>query len=554
MHGGVRVMTDLAPTQSRIGKYRLVGELGRGGMARVFLALTTGVAGFNKLVVIKEIHDQLADDPEFVTMFLDEARLAARLNHPNVVQTNEVGHEGNRYFIAMEYLEGQTFRRVLNRIGRGAEGPMTLGMKLRVLSEALSGLHHAHELTDYGGAPLGVVHRDFSPHNIFVTYNGQVKVVDFGIAKALDSQAETRTGVLKGKVQYMSPEQARGDVVDRTADIFSTGVLLWELCTGQRLFRGLNDVVILQKLLTFDIPRPSEVKPDIHSTLERIILRAMAPTREARHQTAIELQRDLETFLRDAGDDADIRHVGRLVAEHFAEERERIRQLVEQQVQQTEQGVVVEQLPLIDAGGGTATRSSSSVESVTPSVSAMHSGLTTGTTHVLGGNETRSRRRSLVLVGGGALGIAVAAAAVVAIARSEDSPLTPAAPTAAAVRTHRLRIDSRPSGAGVRCGDADAGTTPLEVEVSDGTTPCRYVVWLEGFEPYEVEQGSMRDNVTLVASLVPAKPAGSAGPAATTSATVESTGRPRVGGGRPPPPGGQPPPPPPPPLDIKITR
>jgi eukaryotic-like serine/threonine-protein kinase len=545
-------MPDLVQTQSRLGKYRLLGELGRGGMARVFLALTSGPAGFNKLAVIKEIHDQLADDPEFVTMFLDEARLAARLNHPNVVQTNEVGQEGNRYYIAMEYLEGQTFRRVLNRVGRGSDAALTLGMKLRVLSEALAGLHHAHELTDYNGAPLGVVHRDFSPHNIFVTYNGQVKVVDFGIAKALDSQAETRTGVLKGKVQYMSPEQARGEAVDRTADIFSCGVLLWELCTGHRLFRGLNDVVILQKLLTYDLPRPSEAKPDIHSSLERIIVRAMAPTRDGRQQTAHELQEELEQFLQASGEESSIRDVGRLVGEQFAEERERIRQLVEQQIRQTEQGISISQLPMIEAPPTSHPQSTlPSGESETPASHTHGSGLT-GTTHVLTGTQTRiRRRRSMLLMVFGGVAVATAAGAVVIVARSDDTPTgaATAEPTATA-KSHRLRIDSRPSGARVRCGDADVGTTPMEVEMSDGQTPCRYRLSLDGFDPYDVEQGPLHDNVTVVGNLVAAK---APTPAALTASAEPST-RPRVGGGRPPPPPGGGPPPPPPPLDIKITR
>src|SRR5512133_824440 len=209
-----------------LGKYRLLAELGHGGMAQVFLALAKGVAGFNKLVVIKQIHAELAEDPDFVRMFLDEARLAARLNHPNVVQTNEVDHDNKRYFIAMEYLEGQTLNRVFNRMGRDPK-LLPLGHRLRLVADGLAGLHYAHELKDYDGKALGVVHRDFTPHNIFVTYNGVVKVVDFGIAKALNSSSQTQSGVLKGKVSYMAPEQARGERVDRRADIFSVGMILW---------------------------------------------------------------------------------------------------------------------------------------------------------------------------------------------------------------------------------------------------------------------------------------------------------------------------------------
>jgi len=218
-----------ASSANVLGKYRLIAELGHGGMAEVFLAVAQGPAGFNKLTVIKQIRPQLADDPEFLSMFLDEARLAARLNHPQIVQTNEVGHEANRYFIAMEYLEGQPLNRVVNRVGRER---FPLAMHIGLLADTLAGLHYAHDLTDYDGTPLEVVHRDVTPHNIFITYEGQVKVVDFGIAKAMNSSSETKTGVLKGKVAYMAPEQARGEKVDRRADVFSVGVMLWEAAVG----------------------------------------------------------------------------------------------------------------------------------------------------------------------------------------------------------------------------------------------------------------------------------------------------------------------------------
>src|SRR6185437_8026107 len=237
-----------------LGKYRLIAELGHGGMAEVYLAVVRGPAGFNKLVVIKQIRPQLAEDPEFLAMFLDEARLAARLSHPNVVQTNEVGQEGSRYFIAMEYLEGQPLNRVLHRVQK--TGGIPLALHVKILSDVLGGLHHAHELADFDGTPLEVVHRDVTPHNVFITYDGQVKVVDFGIAKALNSSAETRTGVLKGKVAYMAPEQARGERCDRRADVFSVGVMLWEAATGRRLWKGVPDITILQRLLAGDIPRP----------------------------------------------------------------------------------------------------------------------------------------------------------------------------------------------------------------------------------------------------------------------------------------------------------
>ena len=312
-----------------LGRYRLIAELGCGGMAEVFLAVAQGPAGFNKLTVIKQIRSQLAGDPEFLAMFLDEARLAARLNHPNVVQTNEVGHDDSRYFIAMEYLEGQPLNRVLHRVKRDN---FPLAMHLRVIADTLAGLHYAHDLTDYDGTPLEVVHRDVTPHNVFVTYDGQVKVVDFGIAKAMNSSAETRTGVLKGKIAYMAPEQARGERVDRRADIFSVGVMLWEAAVGRRLWKGMPDLAILGRLVAGDLPRPSAVRPDVLPELEAIILRAMAHDREERYRTAGELQGELERLLEQMGQPVSMREVGRLISQHFADERGKIRALVEAQL------------------------------------------------------------------------------------------------------------------------------------------------------------------------------------------------------------------------------
>jgi eukaryotic-like serine/threonine-protein kinase len=339
-----------------LGKYRLIAELGHGGMAEVFLAVVRGPAGFNKLVVIKQIRPQLAEDPEFLGMFLDEARLAARLSHPNVVQTNEVGEEGGRFFIAMEYLEGQPLNRLIHRLHRSAAPPgpnprgiheaparveghlpspnggMPLSIHLKIISEVLSGLHHAHELADYDGTLLHVVHRDVTPHNIFVTYEGQVKVVDFGIAKALNSSSETRTGVLKGKVAYMAPEQAQGERVDRRADVFSVGVLLWEATTGKRLWKGVPDITILQRLLTGEIPSPRTINPHIPERLEAIILKALAHRREDRYSSALELQAAIDDFLDSAGERVSLRDIGKLVAATFEADRARIKSIIDEQL------------------------------------------------------------------------------------------------------------------------------------------------------------------------------------------------------------------------------
>jgi serine/threonine-protein kinase len=317
-----------------LGKYRLVAELARGNMGLVYLGVAQGPAGFSKLFVIKELRPEMADDQDFLRMFLDEARLAARLNHANIVQTYEVDGEGSRYFMAMEYLEGQTLHRLLDlsrRYQRATRPPRAL--LLRVLSEVLSGLHHAHELCDFDGTPLGVVHRDVSPRNVFLTYDGRAKLMDFGIAKAKDALHVTVAGMLKGKVTYMAPEQAMNLPVDRRADVFAAGVILWESLVGRKLWDKVPLNEVLLRLSRHDLPpAPSVLVADLPSELDRICARALAPHREARYATALEFREDLERYLTESGDEVHPREVGQYLATTFADERAAQRAFVEANV------------------------------------------------------------------------------------------------------------------------------------------------------------------------------------------------------------------------------
>jgi serine/threonine-protein kinase len=318
-----------APDPGRIlGKYQLIAELARGGMAIVYLALVQGPGGFNKLVVVKELRPELAEEPAFLTMFLDEARLAAKLSHANIVQTNEVGNDGKRTFMAMDYLDGRGLDRVRRR-ARASGQDLSLPIHLRILCDMLAGLHYAHTLTDFDGTPLSIVHRDVSPQNVFVTFDGQIKLLDFGIAKAADSLHETRVGVLKGKVSYMSPEQARGQKVDARADVFSTGVMLWEALTGRRLREGQNDQQMLWALASGDLPRASSVKPWVPPELDAICARAMAFDRDHRYPSAGELQHEIEHYLAVTGTAVSSREVGLCVSELFREDRVTINAMIE---------------------------------------------------------------------------------------------------------------------------------------------------------------------------------------------------------------------------------
>ena len=254
-------------------------------MAQVFLAVVRGLGGFNKLVVIKRLE---SDDPSFRRMFLDEARVAAMLSHPNVVHTYEVSEYGGSYFIAMEYLDGQPLNKIVRR-AQELGGFLKPRLCARVVADALAGLHYAHELKDFSGALLNVVHRDVSPHNLFVTHDGQVKVFDFGVAKAESRLEGTDTGVLKGKLGYMAPEQLRLEAVDRRTDVFTAGVVLWEMLTGKRLFSGDTLPLVAEQMANAEREIAADTRPEIPDGLRQIALQALAGDAQRRFRTAWEM-------------------------------------------------------------------------------------------------------------------------------------------------------------------------------------------------------------------------------------------------------------------------
>ena len=266
-------------------------------MAELFLARVAGPQSFEKLVVVKKILPKYADHPRFVQLFNDEARLAASLSHKNIVAAHDIGGSAHELFFAMEYIHGQDVRAMLHRAWR-------LGQKLPIqhavliASQVASALHYAHEKRRPDGTLLEVVHRDVSPSNVLVSYEGVVKLVDFGVAKAATRTVKTRTGTLKGKIAYMSPEQAKGAPIDRRSDVFSLGILLWEMITTTRLFRAENDLATLQLIINQPIKKPTVERPDCPPELERIALKALAQDVAKRYQTANELAQDLEELVR----------------------------------------------------------------------------------------------------------------------------------------------------------------------------------------------------------------------------------------------------------------
>ena len=266
-------------------------------MAEIHLARAVGIEGFEKLVVLKRILPQYADNEEFVQMFLDEARLAATLHHSNVVQVFDIGCVDGQYFLAMEFLHGQDGRQLMKAV-TSAGKLLPLENALAIMVGVCAGLHYAHTRV-VDGKPLNLVHRDISPQNVFITYDGGVKLLDFGIARASSRLNETRGGTLKGKIAYMSPEQCAGLPLDQRSDVFAAAIILWEMTTGRRLFTGESDFEILRKIKEEDAPRPSTVGFAYPLALERIVLTGLKRNRDERYATAEEMQVELEAFVRE---------------------------------------------------------------------------------------------------------------------------------------------------------------------------------------------------------------------------------------------------------------
>lgn len=499
-------MLAAPPLHQLDGKYRVLAQLGQGGTANVSLAALRGPSGFNKLVVLKSMKHSLKSEPEFARMFMTEARLAARLNHPNIVQTNEVFEFHGLPVIVMEYLEGQPLSNVLVR-GAGKDC-FTLAMHLRVLCDTLGGLHYSHELEDYDGTPLGVVHRDVSPHNVFVTFDGQVKLLDFGIAKLAGSHSETTTGVIKGKLRYMSPEQIAAEGVDRRSDIYSVGVMLWEALTGGKMWHGLSEATVMNRVLGGQIARARDVNPAIAPELERIVEKALASEPDQRFATALEMQTALEEYIDAHDDPPHHREIGKAVATLFQDERKQTRQVIEEQLSKV------------------ATLSEAEYERVQPIELTTFAGVSgADATH------TESRERDVLAaertraVGLGALGAAVLMLLVVAgwgyLRVAEPAP-APAAPSAVAPVTLAparvtLRVTAFPATAKLYLGGELLPSNP--VSQSFARDPAKTMELVAEAAGHERETRVVRldQDRDIVLALTPQAPA-----------PVESQSRPKA--------------------------
>jgi len=516
-----------------LGKYQLIAEIARGGMGVVYLAMAQGPGGFSKLVVVKELNPELVDDPAFRTMFLDEAKLAARLNHPNIVQTNEVGNDGDMYFMVMDYLDGRGLDRIRRRTRTAGFG-LSLSMQLRIIIDILAGLDYAHNLTDFDGTALNIVHRDVSPQNVFVTFDGQIKLLDFGIAKAADTTHQTHAGVLKGKISYISPEQARGQKVDARGDVFSAGVILWEVLAGRSLRDGKNDNQMLRALTAADLPRASSVKPWVPPELDEICARAMAWNRDDRYRSAAAFRTDLEQYLTTTGTNVSAREVGVCVSEMFQQDRARTNALIEAHVARVRRGAARGALPVIDVAsrsgpGGTPSTPERSL--VPPDAPELEDVLTVQPSSVSSAApsgphlaEPRRRSRSLIVAGGAAVAVLAGigflalrspaelppAAAHLAVAPSSVAPLpstlAPAASVAEAPAVARkanlVKVEIRvsPATAKLEIDEVEVASNPFTGSYLAESTPHHVRATAPGYVTKSVTIG-FDANVRLDLSL-----------------------------------------------------
>ncbi len=475
-------------------KYRVIARVGRGGVADVHVAVARGPGGFNKLVVLKSLREEFRGIPDYREMFMAEARLNAQLNHPHIVQTNEVFEFEGLPVIVMEYLEGQSLGSVLRMVRKTGITTFDQSMHLRVLSDILHALDYAHNKRGLDGNPLELVHCDVTPQNIFLTYEGEVKLLDFGIAKQLRATDGASEGdVLGGKMRYMPPEQLRRVGVDQRTDLYAVGVMAWEAAAGERLWAEAADEEIQEAVLAGTIPPPSSVAEDVDSELERIVMRALAPGQDDRYPTALAMQMDLDGFLGISGSQLRSRDIGAAVTVLFEARRAQIQRIVADQLAKLAalpEGSG-EQLPVVDLP-----RTSMVSELPPPLVAA------------------RSRRRWPL---GVAAGLALLGGLGLVLWRSDEPPAEPVATVAPPQRV-QLRITAFPAQAVIALDGVPLDANPYVGSHEPSAEPHEILVSAPGYETAvrstRLEQ-AVDVVITLTALPTKAKEPASAQPPAT---------------------------------------
>jgi len=539
----------VVPSQPwKVGRYDVVGPLATGGMAEILLGRIVGPSGFQRPVVIKRILPHLARDKGFMEMFLDEARIVAGIRHPNVVQVHELGHEADELFLVMEYLEGESAAGLAKRL-RAQDEPLDFSLAAYVVAEACAGLHAAHELVDSQGQKQNVVHRDVSPQNVFITYSGEVKVLDFGIAVAADRVTRTEAGTFKGKFEYSSPEQCRGQRLDRRSDVFALGIMLFELATGKRLFKRMGQLATLRAICEEPIIRPTELLPELPAALEQVIMRALERDRDTRYPTALEMRRDLLSAIRTMTTDVAPEErlattMNRLFADRVLEKSSMLRRV--------EAGSVVDDIPspetdtsieiplAVDFGSVPPPRDGDGAG--TPRMPASDARVS------LSGSEAFSEPRGalpparsprLIIVAMGVFGaLLLAGVALILLSRrppaneqptargpADSSAAVTAAPTPSLPAPPALpaevviRIETTPPKAHVFVAGEARGVSPVELRLARGTTATNVELRRDGYVT-QVEKVTPETDQKLKLTLVAVVAAGRVAPKASASAAA----------------------------------
>ena len=503
------------------GRYQLLRKIASGGMGQVLLA-KKGQDDFEKLVVIKRILPHLVEDEEFFTMFKDEAKITMRLDHPNIARINEFGVEHGVHFIEMEYVAGEDARRIEKRAAAANRG-IPVGVIIRIIADAAAGLDFAHKARDAKGQPLNLVHRDVSPQNVLVGFDGSVKLIDFGVAKAAGRAQHTATGILKGKFPYMSPEQARGDELDPRSDVFALGIVLWELLTGRRLFKGENDLATQKLVLACQVPAPSSVEPSVPAGLDPIVLKALAKDAADRYPDAAAFRMALEDFALSNAIPSSAAHLSAFMQELYAE---RIAKEADPRTFEEDSGLTDLDVGGLAKPGGAATVVDKNRQpSGTSGVQTRVDGPAQQTQAV--GPPARGGNKALWGVIGTVALVGIAAAAYFSTREKPTPQVTPPVvvqqpdvtpPPVEAPKPIELRVESEPAGADVELAGEKVGQTPYTTSVLPAKLPMAVKLTRDGYEPQEGKLTASAPSWTVELKKKAAKP-----PTGKTNPTIKTT-------------------------------
>jgi len=508
------------PEPIQFGKYTLFERIGRGGMADVYKGRISGPAGFERTFVVKRILPHLSDDATFIKMFVDEAKMSARLAHPNIVQIFELGAVDGEYFISMEYVRGRDLADTMRAIWK-TMGPPRPELVAYVGREACRALAYAHSLTDESGRPLGMIHRDVSPSNIMLSYEGAVKLLDFGIAKALGEAPEiTKSGTMKGKYAYMAPDQTDGDDVDHRIDIFSCGIVMHEVLTGRRLFKGQNDILTIERVRRCEVPPPSQQNPMVPPELDAIVLKALAKDRNRRWANAADMADALD----------DVVHAARFQPTHLA-------QLI-YDLFPVEGGAPAPRLPV--ASGSHA--SSSSIRSLrSPSAAPVSRTISPARPTVTGAaSPDLSLKPKPKWRAAAAAALALAVVTLVVwkgvLARKPDDVGRLSPPGGDPARRFHIFVKSDPPGADIFINGTGKpiASTPVTLPIDlNGVSSVKLVLRLKGYEDFEqivVNDTPLSIALHPVGEAAPPPPSADTPPAAEDSDGEPSAATPEKGG------------------------